>query len=97
LNPISGDGGPATEHFHTAATALDRSIRGVKIHYGKRACAIGIKPINRGGHRVKGAHAYLPPVGKKAVDSGFPEQYLNGKWCSSSQMAPDNSLFLSRP
>ena len=54
------DGGAPTDALDAAATAFDDSIRRIQIHYGKGGFSIGVKPIDRSGHRVKGAHALVP-------------------------------------
>jgi hypothetical protein len=62
LPPVAGNR-VVSDHNPPAATrALSRCKFSVQIHNGKRGRSVGIKPIDRSGHRVKSAHAptYMP-------------------------------------
>ncbi|MCA6118937.1 hypothetical protein J6524_29260 [Bradyrhizobium sp. WSM 1738] len=54
--PILGNGSSADYFLRAVAATLHRSIRRIHVNDRKSRSAVGVKPIDCGGHRVKGTH-----------------------------------------
>lgn len=73
LDRIGAQALPGRNRLQAAAGAMDDRVIGIHCQNGLDVAALGIEPVNRSGHRVKGHVSYLRAV----MGSGFRVDLMN--------------------